>query len=147
MTLFCIRFCFSFQLDVVYNLFVKMPETDVASWNVMLLGFAQLGLSDRVFCMFREMRNEGIMPDSVTIIGMSQAISCVKNLELAKGVNSFGIRNGIHNDVSVANTWISLYAKCGDLDMAESVFNKIEVGLRTLVSWNSMIAGYAYLEK
>eukprot|EP00257_Ricinus_communis_P027953 XP_025015367.1 pentatricopeptide repeat-containing protein At4g19191, mitochondrial isoform X1 [Ricinus communis] len=135
------------QLDIAYNVFVKMPKRDVTSWNAMLLGFAQLGFSERVFCMFREMRFAGVFPDSVTLMGVSGAISCMKDLELAKSVHSFGIRIGIHNDVSVANTWISLYAKCYDLAMAESVFNGIEVGLRSVVSWNSMIAGYAYLEK
>ncbi|KAJ9170306.1 hypothetical protein P3X46_018423 [Hevea brasiliensis] len=134
------------QLDMAYNLFVKMPKRDVASWNVMLVGFAQLGFPDKVFHIFQEMRSTWTFPDSITILGMSQAISCVKNLELAKGVHAFGIRIGIDTDVSVANTWISLYAKCGDLEMAKSVFDGIEVGLRSIVSWNSMIAGYAYLE-
>ncbi|XP_037495866.1 pentatricopeptide repeat-containing protein At4g19191, mitochondrial isoform X2 [Jatropha curcas] len=135
------------QPDIGYKLFVEMPKKDVASWNVMLMGFAQMGILDGVFHIFQDMRSTGILPDSVTIMATSQAISCINNLELAKGVHSLGIRIGIDFDVSVANTWISLYAKCGDLEMAESIFNRIEVGLRSLVSWNSMIAGYAYLEK
>lgn len=135
------------ELNMAYKLFVEMPKRDVASWNVMLVGFAQLGFFDKVVHIFREMRYAGNFPDSITVKGMSQAISCVKDLKLAKGVHSFGIRIGTDNDVSVANTWISLYAKCSDLEMAKSVFDGIEVGLRSIVSWNSMIAGYAYLEK
>ncbi|XP_065873529.1 pentatricopeptide repeat-containing protein At4g19191, mitochondrial isoform X2 [Euphorbia lathyris] len=135
------------QLDMAYNLFVEMPNRDVASWNVMLLGFVQLGFSDRAFDIFQEMRSAGIMPDSVTIMGICEGISSMENLRLAKVIHSFGIQVGLDTDVSVANTWISLYTKCGDLHMAVSVFDGIEVGLRSTVSWNSMIAGYAYAEK
>ncbi|XP_050207353.1 pentatricopeptide repeat-containing protein At4g19191, mitochondrial-like [Mercurialis annua] len=108
------------QVELAYKVFVKMPERDVAAWNVMLLGFSQLGFSDRVFWMFREMRFDGILPDSVTVMGVSRAILAVRELELAKGVHSYGVRSGIDSEVSVSNTWISLYAKCGDLAMAES---------------------------
>ncbi|KAJ8760402.1 hypothetical protein K2173_015069 [Erythroxylum novogranatense] len=135
------------RLDLAYQVFAQMPKRDVASWNAMLVGFVQTGDFDTAFDIFREMRVGGALPDSVTIMGLSQAVSEVKNLELAKGVHSFGIRVGVDSDVSVANTWMSLYAKCGDLEFAESIFNGIEACLRSVISWNSMIASYSKFEK
>ncbi|KAJ4840163.1 hypothetical protein Tsubulata_000258 [Turnera subulata] len=132
------------HLPSAHQLFEKMPHRDVASWNAMLLGFAQMGFPDRALVTFREMRVAGVLADAVTVIGVSKAV--VETLEWAKGIHSFGVRIGVDADVSVANTWISLYAKCGDLDLAESVFCGIEAPLRTVVSWNSMIAGYAHFE-
>jgi pentatricopeptide repeat protein len=38
------------------------------------------------------------------------------------------------------NALISMYAKCGDLVAARKVFDGM--GLRDVVSWNSMISGY-----
>ncbi|CAL1352352.1 unnamed protein product [Linum trigynum] len=135
------------RLDMAHNVFVRMPERDATSWNAMLVGFSQLGTHDRVFAIFREMRFAGMSPDSVTVMGVSRAVSSVENLDLARGLHAFGIRIGVDYDVSVANTWVSLYAKCGDLRLAELVFGGIEAGLRSLVSWNSLIGGYAYSEK
>lgn len=135
------------QLNYAHNLFERMPVKDVASWNAMLVGFAQSGCTDKVSALFREMRLGGIQPDSITVVGVSRSISYSKDLKLVKGIHSLGIKIGIESDVSVANTWITAYAKCGELGLAEMVFDDINAGLRTVVSWNSVIAGCAYFEK
>ncbi|KAJ0096286.1 hypothetical protein Patl1_27471 [Pistacia atlantica] len=75
--------------------------------------------------------------------GLTQSVLEAKNLNLLKAVHSIGIQMGMDADIEVATTWISAYAKCSDLNFAELVFYGIDQGLRTVVSWNSMIAGYA----
>ncbi|GMH29656.1 hypothetical protein Nepgr_031499 [Nepenthes gracilis] len=66
-------------LECACNVFDKMPNRDVALWNVMLLGFAQSGSVDRFFCLFRQMRHEGMTPDSVSIIGLTQTVAELEN--------------------------------------------------------------------
>ncbi|GMY17999.1 pentatricopeptide repeat-containing protein At4g19191, mitochondrial-like [Fagus crenata] len=131
------------QLNDAYNLFVRMSMRDIASWNAILVGFAQSGFLDRVSCLLHDMRFAGIQPDPVTVMGLTRAVLHTKSLKLVKSLHSFSIRIGIDVDVSVANTWIAAYAKCGDLGLAEVVFNEINIDMRTVISWNSMIAGYA----
>ncbi|KAF3959994.1 hypothetical protein CMV_015253 [Castanea mollissima] len=131
------------QLDDAYNLFVRMSMRDVASWNAILHGFAQSGFLDRVSCLLHDMRFSGIQPDSVTVMGLTRAVLHTKSLKLVKSLHSFAIQIGIDVDVLVANTWIAAYAKCGDFGLAEVVFNEIDIVTRTVVSWNSMIAGCA----
>ncbi|CAL9001289.1 unnamed protein product [Prunus brigantina] len=135
------------QLADAYILFGRIPMRDVACWNVMLMGFAQLGFLDKVLRLFHEMRFARILPDTITVMGLTQASLETKNLALVKDIHAFGIQIGIDGDVSMANTWISAYSKCDDLSSAMAVFNGIEIGARTVVSWNSMIVGYANLEK
>ncbi|GMI94879.1 hypothetical protein like AT4G19191 [Hibiscus trionum] len=129
------------QVGCAYEVFERMPERDVAAWNAMLIGFAQLGFLDEVFSLFYGMRFAGIRPDSVTVVGLSLGVLSAKSLELVRGIHAFGIRNGVAANVTVSNTWISVYAKCGDLASSRKVFD--EIGVRTVISWNSMIAGYA----
>ncbi|KAI4352279.1 hypothetical protein L6164_006548 [Bauhinia variegata] len=131
------------RLDDAYNLFDTMPVKDVASWNAMLLGFAQSGFLDRVFCLLHQMRFAGIRLDSVTVLALTHAILHTKSPKFLTCIHSLGIQIGINTDVSVASTLIAAYAKCGDLGSAEMVFNEVDAGLRSLVSWNSMIAAYA----
>ncbi|KAL7192520.1 hypothetical protein ACSBR2_024368 [Camellia fascicularis] len=138
------------RLDYAYNLFERMSERDVTSWNAMLVGFAQLGLVDKFAILFYQMMrlDHGIRPDSVTVMGLTRLSSVTKDLKLVNAIHCFGIRIGVETDVSVANTWIAAYSKCGGelgLYMAEMVFGDIDDGLRTVVSWNSMLSGYSYL--
>ncbi|OVA13735.1 Pentatricopeptide repeat [Macleaya cordata] len=135
------------HLNLAYKLFEKMPERDVASWNVMIMGFAQLGLFDKVLNLFSEMRLAGSQPDSITVIGLTQSSSNENGLNAVRAIHCYGIKIGLGDNVSVANTWISAYAKCDDLGSAEKVFNGIPTSFRTVVSWNSLIAGYAHLER
>ncbi|KAF9599687.1 hypothetical protein IFM89_001633 [Coptis chinensis] len=124
-----------------------MPERDVASWNVMIMGVAQMGCVDKVLGLFMGMRLADIKPDSISVIGLIMSSSSAMNLTMVRAVHCFGIRMGSYADVSVGNTCISAYAKCDDLCSAERVFYEIPIGLKTVISWNSMISGYAHREK
>ncbi|BBG93504.1 Tetratricopeptide repeat-like superfamily protein [Prunus dulcis] len=94
-------------------------------------GFAQLGFLDKVLRLFHGMRFARILPDTITVMGLTQASLETKNLALVKAIHAFGIQIGIDGDVSMANTWISAYSKCDDLSSAMAVFNGIEIGART----------------
>lgn len=133
------------QVDVARALFERMPERDIASWNAIIIGYVQIGFLDGVSCLFERMMLDGIRPDSVTVMGLTQLVSGLKDIRFLSAVHSFGIRSGFEYDVSVANTWVSAYAKCGDLGSAEIVFNGIGLKFVTVVSWNAMIAGCACL--
>nr|XP_011466117.1 PREDICTED: pentatricopeptide repeat-containing protein At4g19191, mitochondrial [Fragaria vesca subsp. vesca] len=135
------------RLGDAYNLFERIAMKDTASCNVMLMGFVQSGFLDKVFCLVHDMRFAGIQPDTITVMGLIQASLTTKNLDLVKSIHAFGIQIGIECDVSVTNTWISAYSKCNDLGSAKAVFDRIDMGMRTVVSWNSMIAGYSNSDK
>ena len=70
--------------------------------------------------------------------------SCIKHKDLEKGIkiHSEIIEGGLLLDKNcyVANTLISLYTKCGELNKAREVFDQLPH--RNLVSWNSLISGY-----
>lgn len=115
------------RLADAYILFERIPMRDVACWNVMLMGFAQLGFLDKVLRLFHEMRFARILPDTITVMGLTQASLETKNLALVKAIHAFGIQIGIDGDVSMANTWISAYSKCDDLSSAMAVFNGLKL--------------------
>lgn len=134
------------SLDHAFDLFDNMAERDLAAWNVIIMGFAQLGYLDRVSCLFKGLRMDNIMPDGVTIMGLTQLVSGLKDTRLLSSVHCFGMKCGCAGDVTVTNTWIAGYAKCGDLFSAEMVFCGIGIDALTVVSWNAMIVGCARVE-
>ncbi|KAK8941532.1 putative pentatricopeptide repeat-containing protein [Platanthera guangdongensis] len=133
------------QPDPAEQVFDEMPLRDAVTWNAMILGLADAGSHGRVFFMFQNMRLVGIKPDSITIISLTQSCAQKKDSSLLRSVHSVGIRIGFGDCVTVCNTWISSYAKCEDLGSAESVFESIPQSTKSIVSWNSVIAGCAHL--
>ncbi|WOG82169.1 hypothetical protein DCAR_0101331 [Daucus carota subsp. sativus] len=135
------------SIDCAYKLFDEMSERDVASWNVMLSGFCQMGFWSRVVGLFSEMRLGGVEADSITIIGLVQLGCLVRDVRFVSSVHCLGMVVGVEVDVKIGNTLIASYAKCGDWDSAEKVFDGIGFDCLTVVSWNSLIAGCAYVGK
>ncbi|KAL3637476.1 hypothetical protein CASFOL_018644 [Castilleja foliolosa] len=135
------------HLECAHKLFDEMPVRDIASWNAIIVGFSQVGSFDRVSLFLKRMRIDNIVPDAVTIIGLTQLVSGMKNGILLSSVHCFGLKYGFGENISVANTWISGYAKCGELLSAEIVFSGIDLEYLSVVSWNAMISGCACFQE
>lgn len=135
------------RLGCAHQVFDEMPVRDVTSWNALVVGFARAGVFDRVSSLFNRMRAACVVPDAVTLMGLTHLISAMKDSMLLSGVHCFGMKLGLEKDVLVANTLIAGYAKCRDLCSAERVFCGIALDCLSVVSWNAMIAGFAYFEE
>ncbi|KAL6502653.1 hypothetical protein OROHE_024306 [Orobanche hederae] len=135
------------HLERANRLFDEMSVRDVASWNAIIVGFAQVGCFDRVCLLLKRMRVHGVMPDAVTVMGLTQLICGMKDGILLSTVHCFGLKCGLGEDVSVANTWIAGYAKCSDFCSAEIVFSGIALDSLSVVSWNAIISGCASFQE
>uniref|UniRef100_A0A0A8Z6I6 Pentatricopeptide repeat-containing protein n=1 Tax=Arundo donax TaxID=35708 RepID=A0A0A8Z6I6_ARUDO len=84
---------------------------------------------------------DGVEPDYVTLIAVDSACAEVGALGLGMWVHRFVVRQGLECNVRVANSLIDMYARCGQVELAAQVFGSMRK--RTVVSWNSMIVGFA----
>ncbi|KAJ7522770.1 hypothetical protein O6H91_18G025800 [Diphasiastrum complanatum] len=123
------------------RVFKEMPERDLVSWNSLIGAYARHGHSKRAFHLFRQMQQEGINPDKVTFLKVIDACDSVIYLEDGTLMHASIIENGLESDIVLANSLIHMYGKCGSLEEARNVFNKMS--RRDIVSWNTMIAEYA----
>ncbi|KAH7568746.1 hypothetical protein JRO89_XS06G0042300 [Xanthoceras sorbifolium] len=143
-TVFNSLIAFYFKCGKVKNackLFDEMNDRDVVSWNSMISGYAANGLAEKGFEMFIEMLNSNFYVDLASmIIVLSGCVNC-GDLEFGRTVHTFAMKSGFSREIAFNNTLLDMYAKCGDLDSALRVFEKM--GERSVVSWTSMIAGYA----
>lgn len=121
--------------------FDKMPQRNLVAWTAMIAGYAQNGKPIEALWIFKEMGLVGMRPDSVAI--GSAVLACVhlKALMTGKLIHGYILKCGYEFYIYVATGIIDMYAKCGSVQFARQVFDKMPQ--RNAVSWNAMISGYA----
>ena len=72
---------------------------------------------------------------------MLPAFAHLTYLQQADQIHSYIIVNGFESNVSVGTALLDICAKCGNIESAGRVFK--EMIQRNMISWTSMIAGYA----
>lgn len=107
----------------------------------MISGYAQNGLYEDALKHFSHMQRAAVKADQATFTIVLSVCGSLAILELGKELHGFAIKRGAVSDLSVGNALVTMYAKCGNIAQAREVFNKL--GKMDVVSWNSMIAGYA----
>lgn len=129
------------SLEHACRLFDKLPKRNVVTWSAMITGYVQHGFGEKALELFCQMKQDGIEPNSVTFISIIKACEGTKSLEQGKLIHSHIIESGLESDLCIGNTLIDMYAKCGYLEDAQSLFEKLQV--KDVVTWNALIAGYA----
>ncbi|CAM9001781.1 unnamed protein product [Rhodiola kirilowii] len=114
---------------------------DVVCWNVMVDGFAQHGRSYDALELFQVMLEKGIRANEVTVVSVLNACAQVGALETGRWIHSYIESNNICFNVHVGTALVDMYCKCGSLEDARTVFDKIIK--KDIVAWNSMLTGYA----
>ncbi|XP_031505118.2 pentatricopeptide repeat-containing protein At3g46790, chloroplastic [Nymphaea colorata] len=128
------------RIKYARRVFVEMPEKNVVSWSAMIASHVKNGRIEDALEIFREMMDVGISPNSVTLVSILQGFGTLSALGQGKTAHAFVLRRGLESILSVRNSLVAMYAKCGALVDARKVFERMPK--RDTVSWNSMIAGY-----
>ncbi|XP_075521899.1 pentatricopeptide repeat-containing protein CRR2, chloroplastic [Primulina tabacum] len=122
--------------------FCSMPVKNIVSWSAMIACFAKNGRPLEALEIFREMmlESEDMFPNSVTMVSVLQACAALAALEHGKLIHAYILRKGLDSILPVMSALVTMYARCGDLDLGKHVFN--QMSRRDVVSWNSMISSY-----
>jgi pentatricopeptide repeat protein len=121
--------------------FDEMPSRNVFSWNAMITGFAISGFCNEALVVYNQMKQAGTQPDNFNFPCVFKACAALGDLQQGRENHGYVIRSGFEFDVFVGSSLVDMYAKCGNLEDAHQVFDKMSQ--RDLVSWNVMISIYA----
>lgn len=92
--------------------------------------------------IFHEMEMERLFPIESTLVCALSACSQLSCLNLGMRIHDYYIKQKhIFLSLILANALIDMYAKCGNIDAAANIFTQMLE--KDLVTWNSMIVGYA----
>ncbi|KAL2928228.1 hypothetical protein RDABS01_001861 [Bienertia sinuspersici] len=130
------------ELEMARKYFDEMPVKNVVSWNAMVAGYSRNNQPKDALDLFQVMIEVGPVPIEATLVPVLSVCAQSGCLDLGQWINHYYIdQERIELTVPLGNALIDMYAKCGAIDIAEKLF--IEMPERDLVSWNSLIVGYA----
>jgi pentatricopeptide repeat protein len=129
------------HMEEALRVFNKMPSHNVVSWTAMILGHVKSGQGQKTLELFQQMQCEGVPPNPVTFVGLLNACSSVMALEEGRRAHQLITQSGCELDIFVGSSLIDMYAKCGSVEDASRMFNKIPS--HNVVTWIAMLNGYA----
>ncbi|XP_021293911.1 pentatricopeptide repeat-containing protein DOT4, chloroplastic [Herrania umbratica] len=129
------------DLDGALRVFEKMGERNVVSWTSMIAGYTRDGQSDGAIRLLQQMEREGVKLDVVAITSVLHACARSGSLENGKDVHDYIKANNMESNLFVCNALMDMYAKCGSMEDANSIFSRMAV--KDIISWNTMIGGYS----
>jgi pentatricopeptide repeat protein len=113
------------SMENACRVFNKMHIQDLITWNAMIFGHVKCGQGQQALELFQIMQQEGVQPDPVTFVGVLNACASVVALGNGRWAHEQIIENGCESDVFVGNSLVDMYAKCGTMEDACKVFNRM----------------------
>lgn len=120
------------------KVFDTMPERNVVPWTTLIGCYSRQGDIDIAFSMFKQMRESGIQPTSVTFLSLLPGIS---ELPLLLCLHCLIVLYGFESDLALSNSMVNMYGKCGRIGDARSLFESMDY--RDIISWNSLLSAYS----
>lgn len=125
--------------DDAQVLFSEMPTTDLTTWSLMVRIYGE-SCPNEAIGVFHEIQARGMRPNTVTIMNLLPVCAQIASLHLVRQCHGYIIRGRLA-DIRLKGTLLDVYAKCGSLKNAYSVFQSD--AHRDLVLFTAMIGGYA----
>ncbi|KAL4579502.1 hypothetical protein LXL04_015651 [Taraxacum kok-saghyz] len=128
------------KLIIARKLFCR-TQKDIITWNTMISLYTHSGHYTESFSLFNKMVLEGIKPTTPTLIIILSACAQMGSYKNGEEIHSKYInQETVLSNVTLATSLIDMYAKCGQIEKSEKIFN--EMTKKDTVSWNVMISGY-----
>ncbi|KAG0524306.1 hypothetical protein BDA96_07G199600 [Sorghum bicolor] len=122
------------------KVFHGMHERNVVCWTSMISGYTQLGKFKEAVNLFRDMQITGMKVDDGTIATVVSSCAQMGALDLGRYVHAYCDVHGLGKELSVKNSLIDMYSKCGDINKAHEIFCGLTK--RDVFSWTAMIMGF-----
>ncbi|KAF8400165.1 hypothetical protein HHK36_013461 [Tetracentron sinense] len=130
------------QIHDAHSLFYSMAEKSTVSWTTIIGGYVNIGRVSVAFDIFNQMRQDQVTLDSIVFLNLISGCAQLGRLLIASLVHALVMKSGCDHEDPILNSFINLYAKCGDIISARRIFNLVHE--KSVFLWTSMISGYVH---
>ncbi|CAN6331227.1 unnamed protein product [Urochloa humidicola] len=122
--------------------FDEIPQPGTVSWTALITAYMDAGRVHEAVGVARKAFASGMRPDSFTAVRVLTACARVTDLVTGEAVWRAAQQEGTAaGSMFVATAALDLYVKCGEMDKARAVFDKMQN--KDAVAWGAMVGGYA----
>ncbi|RZC64287.1 hypothetical protein C5167_007982 [Papaver somniferum] len=140
------------RVDEARRLFDAMRTISLVTWNAIIAGYSQIMGSEKDYLkahhsgsealqIYLKLHRSRMKPDLFTFSSILTVCSGLVALDQGEQIHAQTIKSGFLSDVVVGSALVNMYYKCGSAEKATKAF--VEMPTRTLISWSSMITGFA----
>ncbi|XP_015961474.2 pentatricopeptide repeat-containing protein At3g16610-like [Arachis duranensis] len=129
------------EVQLARQVFEKIPNPSVVCWNMMIRAYAWNGPFQQGIDLYYKMLQLGVTPNKFTFPFILKACSALQDIQVGQEIHKHAEQLGLEMDVYVCTALVDMYAKCGDLFQAQTLFNCMSS--RDIVAWNAIIAGFS----
>ncbi|CAK9214874.1 unnamed protein product [Sphagnum troendelagicum] len=112
-------------------------QLNIFAWKQKLTKDVKDGQLEKAMQLFQRMQQEGMSPDKFTFVQVIKACAGLGRLEDGRLVHKQLVQSGYKSYVFMCNSLMDMYAKCGSIKEAWTVFEKMPS--RNVVTWTTMI--------
>ncbi|KAK4839793.1 hypothetical protein QYF36_025009 [Acer negundo] len=116
-----------------------MDIRDVVTLSAMISGYSQARKCKEVLDVFRDMQMAKVEPNEVTLVSVLSSCDVLGALETGKWVHFYVKKKRMELTVTLGTVLMDFYAKCGLMESANEVFNKMP--FKNVLSWTVLIQG------
>ncbi|KAK9065156.1 hypothetical protein SSX86_016539 [Deinandra increscens subsp. villosa] len=124
------------------SVFNELDIWDSAVCNSMISSFTNHQLEENAIRLFVLSLNKNIKPTEFTLSCLLSCASLFLPAVQGTELHCLVVKLGFEHDPIVSSSLIEMYSKCGLSNSAKVIFDHMDI--KDLVSWNSMILGFAY---
>eukprot|EP00250_Pteridium_aquilinum_P008158 c17724_g1_i1 orf=1-972(-) len=130
------------SIDDAQKVFDDLAYRNNMSWHSLITGYIKQGKPQLAFLLYAKMQEDDqVNLSGRTFVALLKACLMLQDLDRGHEIHAEVARLGLlEKDLFVGSTLVDLYTKCGLIDKAKQVFDKLTK--RDVVSWNVLITGY-----
>lgn len=132
------------RLEEARELFDRLPSKNVVTWTAMITAYVERGCGQGALSLYASMQRTGIPPNHFTYSSVLRACVVTGDLHQGQQFHAEIQGKGLEGNIVIGGCLVDMYTKCGSLLEARSVFDRLPA--KSVVTWNSIIAGYAQQE-
>lgn len=132
------------SLAYARSIFDGLDDRGAFHFNTMIRAYVASSDPDAALRLYKEMVERDVAPDGFTFPFALKACALLSAAAAGEGaqLHASAFKSGFGSDAYAQNGLISLYGKCGEIELSCKVFEQLGSN-RTVASWSALLAAHA----